>query len=97
MLTHLLLVVSASLSINIASVSANGVELSPIPSVGLSVCLSRKCTVAKWLIGSGCRLDGEWGRSRMGVLDRDGNSRRGRGLLVVNLGRPIVTNWDFVA
>ena len=34
-------VVSASLSINIASVSANGVDLSPIPSVGLSVCVCR--------------------------------------------------------
>ena len=33
-------VVSASLSINIASVSANGVNLSPIPSVGESVGLS---------------------------------------------------------
>jgi len=29
----------ASLSINIASASANGVDLSPIPSVGRSVCL----------------------------------------------------------
>jgi len=28
-------------------------------SVGLSVSLSGKCTVAKWLIGSGCRL-GWW-------------------------------------
>ena len=30
---------SASLSINITSVSDNGVELSPSPSVGLSVCV----------------------------------------------------------
>ena len=29
-----------SLSINIASISANGVDLSPIPSAGLSVCWS---------------------------------------------------------
>ena len=43
------------------------VHLSPSPSVGRSVCVSRKYgTVAKWLIGSGCR----WGRSGMGVLDR---------------------------
>ena len=35
----LLLLFRASLSINIVSVSANGVDLSPIPSVGLSVCL----------------------------------------------------------
>jgi len=33
-------IVSASLSINIASVSANGVDLSSIPSVGRSVCRS---------------------------------------------------------
>jgi len=32
--------ISASLFINIASVSANSVDLSPIPSVGLSVGLS---------------------------------------------------------
>jgi len=31
-------IVSASLSISSASVSANGVDLSPIASVGLSVC-----------------------------------------------------------
>jgi len=57
-------IVSESLSVNIASESAHGIELSSIPSVGQSVCwyvcvsvsLSRKCTVAKWLIGSGCCL-----------------------------------------
>ena len=57
-------VISASLSINdnVSSISANRVDLSPIPSVGLSVslpvcvCVSRKCTVAKLLTGSRCRL-----------------------------------------
>ena len=34
-------VLSASLSIHIASVSANVVDLSPSPSVGLCVCASR--------------------------------------------------------
>jgi len=52
-------------------------DLLPISSVGLSVCvsvcLSGKSTVAKWLIGSGCRLGwwagvGEWGRSRDGCI-----------------------------
>jgi len=53
-------IISTSIFINIASVSAHGIELSSIPSiglcVGLSVSLSRKCTVAKRLIGSGWRL-----------------------------------------
>jgi len=33
----------------------------------------------------------------MGVLDFDGDRRRERGSLGVNLRRPIVTNGDFVA
>ena len=48
-------IISASLCVNIASVSADGVDLSLIPSVtrsvGLCVCVSEKCTVAKRLIG----------------------------------------------
>jgi len=32
----------------------------------------------------------------MGILDFDGDRRRGRGSLGVNLRRPIVTNGDFV-
>jgi len=35
--------------------------------------------------------DGEWRRSRMGVLDGGGDRRRGRAVLGVNLGRAIVT------
>ena len=34
---------------------------------------------------------------RMGVLDFGGDRRSGRALSAVNLGSPIVTNWDFVA
>ena len=50
-------VVSASLSINIASVSTRGIELSSSHlSVGLYVSLSGKCIVAKWLIVSRCRM-----------------------------------------
>jgi len=33
----------------------------------------------------------------MGVLDGGDDRRRGRAVLEVNLGRPIVTNGDFVA
>ena len=46
-------VLSASLSINIASESANGTELH---SHGPSACRSAKCIVAKRLIGPGCHL-----------------------------------------
>jgi len=49
-------VISASLSITIASVSANGVDLSICRCVSLSVCVCRKCTVAKRLIARACRL-----------------------------------------
>jgi len=60
-------IISASLLIIVASVSANGVDLSSIPSVGrsvclcacLSVCLSGNCTAAKQPNGSRCRL-GWW-------------------------------------
>jgi len=48
----------------------NPTDLSPSSSVGrsvgMSVCLSGGCTVAKRLIGSGCSLGGEWGRSMDG-------------------------------
>jgi len=46
--------------------------------------------VAKRLIGSGCRWDDEWGRSRDGCVDGCGDRRRV--VLWANLGRPIVTN-----
>jgi len=40
------------------SVERNPVDtgLSPGPSLGRFLCLSGKCTVAKWLNGSGCNL-----------------------------------------
>ena len=72
-------------------------RVSLIPSVSLSVCLSGKCTVAKWLTGSGYRLEGGVFGRRMSVLDGDGDRRRGRAVLGVNLGHPIVSNGDFVA
>jgi len=57
----ILVISSASLSVNIASISARVTDLSPSPSVGLCVGLSvgqsvRKYTVAKRLNGSGCHL-----------------------------------------
>ena len=76
MLTQLF---SASLNFYQASACAcaNGVDLSLSPSVGLCVCLSGNCTVAKWLIGSGCRWDGECGRLRDGCI-RWGGKRQKR-------------------
>ena len=77
-------VVSASLSINIESVSTNGVELSSIPSVSWSVCVYQSVRkvycgkMADWIrmpfgmvsgIGQG-----------MGVLDAGGDRQRGRGV-----------------
>jgi len=51
--------------------------------------------VAKRLSGSGCRWDGEWGRSRKGVLDGIRDRQRRMGSFGVNLRHPIVTNGDF--
>jgi len=74
------------------SVSANGVDLSSIPFVGLWVGLSGECTVAKRLNGSGCHLWWWVGSVEgMGVLNMDGYRRRGRAYFRLNLGRPIVT------
>ena len=53
--------------------------------------------MAKRLSGSECHWDGEWGRSRDGVLNVSGDRRRGRAVLGVNLGRLTVTNGNFVA
>ena len=39
--------------------------------------------------------DGEWGRSRDGVLDGVVIVKGEEAVLEVNLGRPIVTNGDF--
>ena len=50
------IIICTSLSINIASICAVVIDLSLIQSVDLCVCVSGKCIVAKWLIGSGCCL-----------------------------------------
>ena len=66
-------------------------------SVGLLVGpLSGGCTVAKQLIGSVCRLGGEWGRSRDGCIKWGGDCRRGSGSFGVNVGHPIVINGNHV-
>ena len=86
--------VTTSLTINTASVSAIGIELSLIPYVGLCVCLCPE-SVLRQNDGMDPDADwgGEWGRSRDGSGDR----RRDGAILGVTLGRPIVTNGDFVA
>jgi len=93
-------IISASLSINTASISANGVDLSPIPSVGryvgLCVCPESVPWQNGWLDPDAV-WDGEWGRSRDGCITLGGNCRRGRGSFGVNLEHPIVNNEDFVA
>jgi len=70
--------------------------MSLIPSVSLCVCLSvcqsKKCTVAIRLTGSGCRF--RWGVGSVKgwlVIKREG------AVLVVNMDHPIETNGDFVA
>ena len=71
--------------------------------VGRSVCLSVGLSVRKVYFGK----TAEWiwlpfgivsgvGRG-MGVLDGDGYRRREGAVLGLNLGRPVVTNGDFVA
>ena len=62
-----------------------------VPFVGLSV---RKCIVAKRLIRSGCRLGGQWSRSKDGCIKWGGDRRKEGTVLGVNLGRPIVTSAD---
>jgi len=74
------------------SVSAYVTELSLSPSVGLSVGLSGKSTVAKRLSGSGCRWDGEWGRSMDGCR-RGGDRRMGRGWFEGESGASHCNQW----
>ena len=78
-------VVSASLSINIASVSANGVDLSSIQSVGWSVCRS----VCQFVRKVYCGKTADWYRMPfvmvsgvgrgMGALDSSPRAPRGSG------------------
>jgi len=58
----------------------------------VSVYLSGKYIVAKWLIGSGYHLGGEWDRSRDGCIRWGGDRRREGAVFGVNLRRTVVTN-----
>ena len=63
--------ISSSLTINVIERKRSWNKPVAYPicrSVCLSVCLSGNYTVAKRLIGSGCRLGGEWGQSRDGCI-----------------------------
>ena len=77
-------IISASLSINIASISANGVDLSPTPLlvcvcvyVGRSVCLESVLYITARWIRMLFRMLSRVGRG-IGVLDGSGDRRRGR-------------------
>jgi len=86
-------IISASLSVNIASVNAHGIELSPIPSVGRSVCQS----VSLSGLDPDAVWDGEWGQWRDECIRRGpralfkGKSRFGERRLA-----PISFNGVFV-
>jgi len=75
-------IISASLSINTASVSVNDVDLSPIPSVGLSICVRPESVL--WQNGGWIRMPFRMvsgvGQG-MCVLDGDGDRRRRGGSL----------------
>jgi len=92
-------IISASLSISIVSISANGVDLSSIPSVGQSLCRSiRKVycgKMADWIQMPFGMVSG--GGQGMGVLDGVVIIKGEGAVLGVNLGHPIVTNGEFVA
>ena len=86
-------VASASLSINIASVSAYLTDMSPSPSVGRSVCRSVCLKSVLWQNGwlhpDAMGIMSGVGRG-MGVLDGGGDRRRGKGRFGMNLWRPII-------
>ena len=96
-------IINASLSINIASLSASGVDLSLSPSVGLCVC-QLVCLLVRKVY---CGKTADWIRMPFGmvsgvcrgmdVLDGDGDRQRRGAVLWMNLGCPIVTNGNFGA
>jgi len=75
------------------------VEHSPGPSICQLVCLLVHIVycgkTADW-IWMPCGMVNGFGRG-IGVLDGGGDRRRRRGSFWVISGRPIVTNWAFVA
>jgi len=92
---------SASLTISIASkaLMVRACRLAHL-SVCLSVCLFVCPESVLWQNGPfdpDVVWDGEWGRSRMDVLDGVVIVEAEGAVFGVNLGRPIVTNGTFVA
>jgi len=93
-------IISLSLSINIASISVNGVDLSSVPSVGRSECVfvGLLC-VCKVYCGKTAELirmpfGMVSGISRlMGVLDASGECRRGRGSFWGEFGASHCNQW----
>ena len=92
-----------SLSINIASVSANGIYLSPSSSVSLYVCVCVGRLVCQSIWKVYCGKTAYWIRmpfrmvSGMGVLVGMMIVEGKWTVLGVNLGHPIVTNEVYVA
>ena len=88
------LIISSLLSINIVSVSANGVEccLSYLSDC-VCVCVCRS-VCPKNVLYPDAVWDGEWGRSRDRCIRWSGDRQRGKGVLGVNLRRPTVTNEE---
>jgi len=71
-------VISASLSINTASISANGVDLLPVPSVRLSVGRSVGRSVCVCVRKVYCGKTADWIRMPFGMVSGVG---RGTGIL----------------
>ena len=70
------------------SVSALGTQLSPIPSVGLLVCLSvgpERVLCQNGRLDPDAVRDGGWGRSRDGCIRRGGDRRREGAVLRVKV------------
>jgi len=78
-LLHMRTIFAVLLARRCLSVSAHVTYLSPSLSVCVCVCLSGKCTVAKRLIGSGCRLWWWRGRTTDGCIRRGWWSSKRRG------------------
>ena len=99
----IIIIISASLSINIVSVSVHGIELWSIPSVSFCVGLTVGLCVRKMYCGE--MADWIWMPfgtvsrvgQRIGVLDGVVIVKEEEAVLGVNLGHPIETNGDFVA
>ena len=93
------LIISALLCINTVSVSAYLTDLSPSPSVGL--CVGRSVCLSVSVRKVYCAKTADWIWMPFGMMSGVGQGMGDRwregAVWVLNLGRPIVTNGDFVA